>query len=899
MRSKVFPFKYHRFNLNFIRYSFGEHSANALKHWIDMNYRIIRARSKLQFLKHCKMNNLLPSHLSRLFNTRLHIFHHRSVKMAENVLRKCKSRILDIEIFELHRTIDSLKRDLTHTTFYLSNILPYYIWKNIRKHHILAFRRCNTRLFFTHKKKFEWLLHKTSLNNTKEIKSITFSCITNNNTHAKKFLKCNDTEPFTTTNETLIKVNLNPSSFLSHTSNNILNHTNQEWFKNLSNKNIPVEVSNLLQLGDTFSLPNNINKKNTIHEFIKDTESIVKSQVSIFLPVIRKIAIPQLHSFLHGTTKNTNIDEQINSLLNTTIQFCKNNPDIIFTRADKGNVTVALDKTSYTKNIEEILSDESTYTIIKKNPCKILERNLNETLKNWHKKEYISKKEYFSLHSIDCSLPRAYGLPKIHKPNAPFRIIVSSINTTLYPIARFLQRIISESLPKATSSIDNSFELYNTLSKVSLPESHILVSLDVVSLFTNVPLHLAITSINNRWNFIEKFTKISKEAFISMIKFILSSTYFTFNNVIYKQTFGTPMGSPLSPIISDLVMQDLEEQVLSCLKIKLPFYYRYVDDILLTAPREDINDVVEMFNRYHNRLKFTIEYESNHCLSFLDLLLKVGDKNKIIIDWFHKSTFSGRYLSFFSNHPMCHKIGIINVLVDRAVSLSHPMFYDKNLKLIIRLLLNNGYPLKLVFDSINRRLKNKFVNKLHTIKKPPLGIDKNDDNTNINNNKKNFFVIPYIKPISDMISSVFYKSDTMVGFRCLNKLNRFIKVQKDQSQPSTRNNVVYKINCKDCDASYVGQTKRQLSTRIKEHINNIRLDPSKHSVVSEHIKNFNHTFDWEKTKILDTEPFFHKRLISEMIYIKEQKNGINCIKDTEMLDGSYFNILHELTQSQL
>jgi len=67
-------------------------------------------------------------------------------------------------------------------------------------------------------------------------------------------------------------------------------------------------------------------------------------------------------------------------------------------------------------------------------------------------------------------------------------------------------------------------------------------------------------------------------------------------------------------------MQDLEKHVLSSLKIKLPIYYRYVDDNLLAAPEDDINDIFETFNNYHNRLKFTIEYESNHCLSFLDLL---------------------------------------------------------------------------------------------------------------------------------------------------------------------------------------------------------------------------------------------------------------------------------------
>jgi len=154
------------------------------------------------------------------------------------------------------------------------------------------------------------------------------------------------------------------------------------------------------------------------------------------------------------------------------------------------------------------------------------------------------------------------------------------------------------------------------------------VSFYVVSLFTNVPLDLAINGIKNRWNFIKQFTKIPMGEFISIVKFVLSFIFFTFNNVIYKQTSGTPIGSP---IIADLTMQDLEEHVLSSLKIKLSIYYRYVDDILLAAPEDDINDIFETFNNYHNRLKFTIEYESNH-LSFLNFLFKVQEKKEIIID---------------------------------------------------------------------------------------------------------------------------------------------------------------------------------------------------------------------------------------------------------------------------
>jgi len=58
-----------------------------------------------------------------------------------------------------------------------------------------------------------------------------------------------------------------------------------------------------------------------------------------------------------------------------------------------------------------------------------------------------------------------------------------------------------------------------------------------------------------------------------------------------------------------------------------------------------------------------------------------------------------------------------------------------------------------------------------------------------------------------MISSVVSKSEYIISYRCLNKLNMFVTTHKDK-QPSLNNNVIYKISCKNCDASYVGQTKR-------------------------------------------------------------------------------------------
>jgi len=50
------------------------------------------------------------------------------------------------------------------------------------------------------------------------------------------------------------------------------------------------------------------------------------------------------------------------------------------------------------------------------------------------------------------------------------------------------------------------------------------------------------------------------------------------------------------------------------------------------------------------------------------------------------------------------------------------------------------------------------------------------------------------------------------------------------------NNVTYKISCMDCNASYMRQ-KRKLKTKLNKHVKNIRLDPQKHSVISDRISN--------------------------------------------------------------
>ncbi|KAG5344338.1 GBLP protein, partial [Acromyrmex charruanus] len=124
----------------------------------------------------------------------------------------------------------------------------------------------------------------------------------------------------------------------------------------------------------------------------------------------------------------------------------------------------------------------------------------------------ISDSQYRHLSCSDESLSRAYT-PKVHKQNCQFRIIVSSIGSPLYALASF-HNTMFKTIPKAESYIKNSFQLVDGLKD----DNYKLISLDVVSLFTNIPTDIVLDCINDNWNFISKKCKLSKKEFLMMIK---------------------------------------------------------------------------------------------------------------------------------------------------------------------------------------------------------------------------------------------------------------------------------------------------------------------------------------------------------------------------------------------
>jgi len=203
--------------------------------------------------------------------------------------------------------------------------------------------------------------------------------------------------------------------------------------------------------------------------------------------------------------------------------------------------------------------------------------------------------------------------------------------------------------------------------------------------------------------------------------------------------------------------------------------------------------------------------------------------------------------------------------------LSHPEFHKKNLDFIIKILMDNGYSFDLIFSTIRRRLFLRFNQ------------PKKQKHNQINNvhifPREIYFTIPYISSIAKKFIQYFKNiSFCKLAFTCYNKLNKFIKVHTDPLPVASRPNVVYKINCQNCDALYVGQTKRILNTRISEHRNHIRRNSLQTSVITDHHLEFNHEFDWDNVEMLDEEINCNKRLISEMIHIKKQRQSLNFKK---------------------
>ena len=137
----------------------------------------------------------------------------------------------------------------------------------------------------------------------------------------------------------------------------------------------------------------------------------------------------------------------------------------------------------------------------------------------------------------------------------------------------------------------NSEEFVKSVTTIKIEETEILVSFDVISLFTKIPVDLAIKVALERLHKLQnlnELTKWSVNDICNGLQICLEATYLTFRKKIFKQIFGTAIGSPVSVVVANLDMEDVETRAIETFAHPPPprLWLRYVDDTFVIIQKK-------------------------------------------------------------------------------------------------------------------------------------------------------------------------------------------------------------------------------------------------------------------------------------------------------------------------
>ena len=487
----------------------------------------------------------------------------------------------------------------------------------------------------------------------------------------------------------------------------------------------------------------------------------------------------------------------------------------------------------------------------------------------------LTKTQYDTIYPTGSSPAILYGLPKVHKKNTPLRPIMSSTNTFNRKLSQFLIPLL---LPLTSNrfTVKSTFTFCTEINSYTHPSPLIMASLDIESLFTNVPLFETIEIVLEL--LFQNTTHVNgfnRKQFKQLLLLACTNNIFLFNGKLYLQKEGVAMGGCLSPILANIFMCYHEEKWLTACPdtFKPVLYRRYVDDtFLLFHHKIHIAQFKTYLNSKHPNITFTSENEVEGCLPFIGVNVVHQDlRFKTFV--YRKPTDTGLGMNFFSFVCSSYKVNSILTMLHRCYSIvsNWTLFHDE-VSYRHEYYINNNFPSSLFWGMVR-----KFTNRIMNPRIITYNVPKD----------KQYISLPFFGHPSYIVRNKllslfkihFPQIDIKIVLTNRRTIGSLFPVKERLAIPLC-SNVIYQYKCGDCSSSYVGSTERALHDRICEHKGvsfrtGIRLTSPSFSSIREHSVSCSHPIDTDLFRIIGRCSDHEDLRLLESVFIKHLKPDLN------------------------
>ena len=300
------------------------------------------------------------------------------------------------------------------------------------------------------------------------------------------------------------------------------------------------------------------------------------------------------------------------------------NQNIIINKADKGSTIVVRDEKDYIQEGLEHLSDPNTYLKLDRDLTDQVVVTIRNTLVKLKKLGLLSPNmANYCMPPANCRTDVIYFLKKIHKNPMGIRPIVSTTNSATANLAEFLDIYLQPIMKQLPAYLKDTTQFIREISDLHVHKDSWLVTIDVKSLYTNIPNEEGIQACYEAWlkQEITDPQHPPAETLKQLLELVLKLNVFEFNGEHFLQKFGTAMGCKLALAYANTFMGKLEAAILAKSSHKPLHYRRYIDDIFLIWPHSEdrLVQFITHINRANKSIQFTHE-KSQEEIVFLDVI---------------------------------------------------------------------------------------------------------------------------------------------------------------------------------------------------------------------------------------------------------------------------------------